>query len=319
MSEKTPKMGLIQNLREGALSPIEAVKQFEALPPLAQKGGRVYQQKSLEEQKERYRHARAVRDQIRRSRIPFISKAFLPGFFLCQGLVVVGAESGRAKSTTCANVLTGFLRSSDKRALVISNEEATDAVFERVACGLLEINYTEFFRGSLGRETENRVRDCVENEIIPRVEVVEDERYDMSYLEDVQSVLESAAINKVGLVLIDYLQVITQSRTNPNWEAYQVSKALGLYLKDYGRGNSIPVVCFAQLHDQSKGPTMAARVQNDKTFYNHGFACIEVIPDFETLRTKFKVHKDRFFGHTGKEVECDFVGGRYMFNEDNGL
>jgi hypothetical protein len=64
---------------------------------------------------------------------------------------------------------------------------------------------------------------------------------------------------------------------------------------------------------------MAERVQNDKTFFNHGFACIEVVPNFETLTTTFKVHKDRFFGHTGKEVTVDFVGGRYTFAESVGL
>ncbi len=316
----TPKDNILELVKEEKISPTDAVKAFQSLPLTAQKGGRVYRPKTTEEQQRNYQNARNVRRAIRASRIPFISPAFLPGFWLSQGLVVVGAESGRAKSTTCANVLVGFLQSSPtKRAVVISNEEATDAVFERAACIILGQNYTDFFRGSLSPDTERKVVRYVEEQIIPRVEVVEDGTYDMSYFEDVCSVLESATQHDVGIVLIDYLQVITQSRANPQWEAFQVSKALGLFLKDYGKQNGIPVVCFAQLHPTSRGPTMAERIQNDKTFFNHGFACIEIKPDFETLETEFVVHKDRFFGHTGKTIRCKFNGGRYEFVGDGAL
>lgn len=314
MSEQTPKTAIIHDLRAGTVTPEEAVKQFEKLPPGAQKGGRVYEPKNEAERKRQYRESREIRNAIKRCRTPFISDLFLSDFFLAQGLVVVGAESGRAKSTTCSNVLHGFLGSSTERtAIVISNEEATDAVYERTACIALGVDYTAFFRGSLSLSQERKVIDYVENKIIPRVEVIEEGSYDMSYLEDVQAVLDSAAIHRVGIVLIDYLQIITQSRKNPQWESYQVSKSLGIYLKEFGKTNGIPVVCFAQLHSTSRGPTMAERIQNDKTFYNHGFACIEILPDFETLETTFKIHKDRFFGHTGAEVVAKFKGGRYEF------
>lgn len=317
---KTPKIELINNLRGELISPTEAVKEFERLPQAAQKGGRVYQQKSLEERRKQYLDARTTRTAIKQSRIPFINRNFLPDFWLSQGLIVVGAESGKAKSTTCSNVLYGFLSSTpNKTAIIISNEEATDAVYERTACIALKINYTDFFRGNLNSNQEHKIRDYVIEEIIPRVEVIEDGSYDMSYLEDVQSVLDTAAIQRVGIVLIDYLQIITQSRNNSQWEPYQISKALGLYLKNYGKSNGIPVVCFAQLHSTSRGPTMAERIQNDKTFYNHGFACIEIVPDFETLTTTFKIHKDRFFGHTGKEIVANFNGGSYIFAGDGDL
>lgn len=317
---KTPKMELVDTLRSGELTPKEAVAKFESMPQALQKNGRVYAQKNSEERRAQYLKARKVRAEIRESRTPFITEAFLPHFWLAQGLVVVGGESGKAKSTTCSNVLHGFLEHNPyKTAIVISNEEATDAVYERTACIALKYDYTQFFQGKLRPQQEASVTAYVHDVIIPRVEVVEDGKFDMSYLEDVQSVLDSAAITRVGIVLIDYLQIITQSRENPNWESFQVSKALGLFLKEFGKSNGVPVVCFAQLHSSTRGPTMAERVQNDKTFYNHGFACIEVIPDFDTLSTTFKIHKDRFFGHTGKEVVCSFEGGRYVFNGQDAL
>lgn len=317
---KDIKLSLIDAVRSGDITPLQAVNSFEKISPAQIRTGRIYEQKSTDKRAEQYHEARAIRRSIRLNQVPFITKSFMPGLWLGQGLIVVGAKSGRAKSTTASNVLAGFLRSvPDKSAIVISNEEASDAIYERTACVLLEVDYQSFFRGQLDVRTEKGVEECVVKFIIPRVEVVEEGTYDMSYIDDVQSVLETAAIDKVGLVLIDYLQCITQSRSQPDSEAFQISKRLGLYLKDYGKKNGVPVVCFAQLGPGVEGSTMFERVQNDKTFCNHSFLAIEVEPDFETLTTKFKIHKDRFFGHTGKEVTCAFKGGRYEFQGDDTL
>lgn len=321
MSEVTKlKTSLIDGLKSGTMDPVTAVQEFERVTPMQLQTGRIYERKTAEERLRQYRESKEIRTEIKKNRVPFISARFLRGLWLSQGLVVVGALSGRAKSTTASNVLAGFLKSDpEKTAIVISNEEATDAIYERTACILLEYNYSAYFGGNLGALEEAKIRQCVENVLIPRVEVVEEGSFDMSYLEDVQAVLESAARDKVGIVVIDYLQIITQSRNNPSMESFKISKQLGLYLKDYGKKNGVPVVCFAQLNPESMGGTMQERVQNDKTFFNHGFLCVEVQPDFETLTTKFLVHKDRFFGFTGKEIIADFRGGRYVFQGDEDI
>jgi hypothetical protein len=321
MSEvKALTAALVTDIRDGVKTPQEAVAAFEKITPGQIRTGRIYEQKDRDARIEQYRTSKAVRSEIRRSRIPFISKSFLPGLWLMQGLIVVGAKSGRAKSTTASNVLAGFLRSvPDKSAIVVSNEEATDAVYERTACVLLEISYTEYFGGKADPRKERAIEECVSDFIIPRVEVVEDGKFDMSYIDDVQAVLETAAIDKVGLVLVDYLQCITQSRKQPDLESFQISKKLGLYLKDFGKSKGVPVVCFVQLGPGSEGSTMFERVQNDKTFCNHSFLAIEIEPNFETSETLFRVHKDRFSGHTGKEVLCKFEGGRYVFAGEDSL
>lgn len=311
---------LVTDIRDGIKTPQEAVAAFEKVTHAQIRTGRIYEQKSPDQRIEQYRAARGVRRSIRQNRVPFISKSFLPGLWLSQGLIVVGAKSGRAKSTTASNVLAGFLRSvPDRTAIIVSNEEATDAIYERTACVLLEMNYIEMAKGSLSPKEESAIEQCIAEFIIPRVEVVEDGKFDMSYEEDVISVLETAACDKVGLVVVDYHQCITQSRLKPESESFQVSKRLGIYLKDYGKRNSVPVLDFVQLSGGAEGADFASRVQNDKTLFNHAFLAIEIEPDFETLTTKFKVHKDRFFGMTGKEVTMDFVGGRYMLAGEDSL
>jgi predicted ATP-dependent serine protease len=321
MSEvENKKLALIGGIRTGELTPQDAVKEFEKLTPTQVRTGRIYEQKNLDARLEQYRAARGIRRTIRQNRVPFITKSFLPGLWLSQGLIVVGAKSGRAKSTTASNVLAGFLQSvPDRTAIVVSNEEATDAVYERTACCLLQINFMEFSKGQLGTKEERAIEECVSDYIIPRVEVVEDGKFNMSYFEDVQSVLETAATDKVGLVIVDYLQCITQSRLQPDLEAFQISKKLGFYFKDYGKQHGVPVVCFVQLNDGTSGADFAGRVQNDKTIFNHAFLAVELEPDFETSTTKFKIHKDRFFGHTGKEITMNFKGGRYEVQGEDSL
>lgn len=311
---------LVTDIRDGLKTPQEAVAAFDKITPAQIRTGRIYEQKSQEQRVEQYKAARGVRRAIRQNRVPFISKSFLPGLWLSQGLIVVGAKSGRAKSTTASNILAGFLRSvPDKSTIVISNEEATDAIYERTACVLLEMNYIEMAKGSLSPKEESAIERCIAEFIIPRVEVVEDGKFDMSYIDDVQAVLETAAVDRVGLVIVDYLQCITQSRLQRDMESFQVSKKLGLYLKDFGKSNGVPVICFVQLGPGSEGSTMFERVQNDKTFCNHSFLAIEIEPNFETSETLFRVHKDRFSGHTGKEVLCKFDGGRYVFAGEDSL
>jgi predicted ATP-dependent serine protease len=309
---KDIKEALIKQVREGGTTPEQAYASFEKISPTQIRTGRIYEQKDQNGRISQYRDSRAIRRAIRANRVPFISKTFLPGLWLSQGLALVGAKSGRAKSTTASNVLAGFLRAVPNRsAIVVSNEEATDAIYERTACILLGMNYIHLARGELSPKEEREIEECIIKHIIPRVEVVEDGKFNMSYIEDVQSVLETAASDKVGLVVVDYLQCITQSRIHPEMEAFQVSKKLGLYFKEYGKQYGVPVVCFAQLSDGASGADFAGRVQNDKTIYNHAFLAIEIEPDFDTCTAKFRVHKDRFFGHTGKEVVMDFKGGAY--------
>lgn len=306
------KLGLISSIRTGELTPQDAVKEFEKLTPTQVRTGRIFTPKSREDRMKLYETDRELREKIRAGGIPFICRSFLPDLWIGQGLVIVGAESGRAKSTTAANVVAGFLENSPKTAYVLSNEEAADAVYERIACVVTKTSYLDMFRGKLDAKSRAKVRECLYDYVAPRVEVVIDGSFDMRVIEDVTAVLDTAATEDVGLVALDFFQNVKISRLEPTLEKFQILKKLGDYMAVYGRKQSVPVVVLAQLHETAVSKDMGPRIKNDKEFFEKGFLCIEAIPDFETLTTKFKIHKDRFFGHTGKEIVMDFVGGRYV-------
>lgn len=278
---------------------------------------RTYSAKTVAERKEQYAKSRALREEIRKNKIPFMTDSFLPDFYLSQGMILVGGMSGKGKSTACANVIVGYLNSNPKgTTIVITNEENTDSIYDRVACIMLGVGYIDFLNHRLTKVDEESVVD-LSLSLTDRIEVVDDDAWDMSCLDDVKAVLEHAATNKVGLVLVDYYQTINTSRRDPQLESFVVLKKLGFYLKDYGRRYGIPVVVFAQLNPASDGRDMQSRVQNDKTVYNHAFTVIEMVPDFDTGLTKFIVHKDRFSNNNGKEVIMKYIKGKFVIDRED--
>lgn len=256
------------------------------------------------------REDRKLRIKAQESSLPFIDGDAFQDFRLVQGLYLLGGGPGRGKSTTAANVLAGVADElKGKKAYVISNEEMSDAVLGRVACIQLRKPYNKYHKRKLPRHEMQEVDDHCEL-LLDRIYVVNDPAYDMSCIEDVQAVLEYAKdTGDVGMVLIDYYQTIEISREHPEMESFRVLKKLGSYLKDYGRKVDVPVVAFAQLNPE--GADFEARVQNDKTVYNHSFAAVEIKPDFDTGRTTFIIRKDRFGEVQGREIEMEFVNGRF--------
>lgn len=274
---------------------------------------RTYTPKSKSNRVDQYKRDKELREATLRNKIPFISNDVAPGFYLSQGLVLMGGISGRGKSTLASNLTAGYLQAGFERPVtVITNEETTEAIYNRTACVLLKYNFYDFQKGKLTRSAMNEVEDTAVL-LADKINVVDDDAWDMTCLEDVQSVLEHAAQSDAGMVLLDYFQTIAFSRDNPHMESFQVSKKMGLYLKDYGRKVGIPIVTFAQLKTQSKDSKVEFkdRVENDKTIYNHAFQAIEIEPDFDAQTTKFIVHKDRFGYTQGKVIETRFVNGRY--------
>lgn len=317
---KQLKDALIDQVREGTLAPEKAVESFNKLSRGEIRSGRVYTPKSSAERYKSYLESRAVRDAVQRNKIPFMSPNFFPGFYLCQGLVLIGAKSGRGKSTIAGNVEAGILANCpDSRVMHITNEENEDAVYERIAAIILQIPFYKVHHKQLGRHEEEKVRRFIAENVAPRVEVVSEGDFDTSNEEDVISIMEAAAREGFTATILDYHQNITSSRSNPQKETFKVSKDMGLYYKEYGKRTAMPVIAFAQLSAKADQSEFKDRVENDKTLFNHAFIAIEAIPDFEAMATTFKMHKDRFCETTGKEVVLQFKGGRFVFPGDESL
>jgi DnaB-like helicase C terminal domain len=307
--ERSFANGVSQRIKNGQSTPEEELARAEAemakpkfaIPPVEAR---------------QFNYDRACQDRAlsEANKQPFIYPGFSESgdFYLSRGMTLVGACSGGSKSTTAANILAGFITyDPNSLAVVISNEESTDAILHRTACVLLRKPYMAFHKGELSPKDTQAIRDCAFS-LIRRIVVVSAQGWDTTCLEDVTDILESCIPQAVSMVLIDYYQTICHSRDKPDLEHFAVLKEFGKFIREYGRNAPIPVVVFCQLSPKSHAPEFQSRVQYDKTIYNDAFNVVEIEPDFATRITKFTICKQRFGVSQGTAVELLFESGRYV-------
>lgn len=269
-----------------------------------------YQGLTPEQRRKQYLRDRAMIKKAKETQIAFLGS----NLRIRMGVTTIGGCTGLGKSTTSANLLAYFYKTyPERQALIITNEEVSADVLDRVACILLGYNFYHYRDGFFDASIEEKINE-LSLKLMNRIEVVASQEVDMTCLEDVKDVLTNASNRPdVQLVLVDYLQTVTWSKEYQHLNAYEVSKQLGFFLKEYGRSVTIPVVVFAQMQPGSKDPKMsgdfATRIQGDKTFVNHSIMAIEIIPEFDSKTTKFVIHKDRFSGKQGQSLTFEYKMG----------
>jgi replicative DNA helicase len=278
---------------------------------LKSKSGRKYTASDEKSRRESYMRDRELRRIALAARVPFIDSE--TGIQVYPGLVLIGGVSGKGKTTLLANMLAGFVKHSQKKAVVITNEESLGSLYDRVACILASVNFNRFYEGRLSAADMAMVEDTA-LEVMKQIEVVDNPAYDMSCMEDVQSVLEHAAHEQLGLAALDYHQTVNSSRVDPSLESFSVLKRLGFWLKDYSKRVPIPILNLVQLRKGSEGEEFKERIENDRTIYNHAFQCIEVLPDFDARQTTFKVVKDRYGQQQTSEIVMKYVDGKFCYD-----
>ena len=272
-----------------------------------------FRQQTPEERREKARKDRERREAARQNSVPFLSPN--SGISLGKGFNLVCAQSGHSKSTTSANFVAAALEHTKTNILVMSNEETSSAVYDRIACILTRTPFQKFYNKRLSGQQQQVVEKAAST-VADRVEVLDFEsRLNMCVAEDVERVL-SWAPKQFGLIVLDYIQNVTVSRQAPQASTWDISKRLGLFLKDLSQSLTVPLVVFAQLKPRARAEDISDRIQNDKTLFNHALLCVEIAPDFETRETTFKVHKDRFGPMQGKEIKMQFRDGWYECGED---
>lgn len=218
-------------------------------------------------------------------------------------------------STIAANI-TYPLWQNSKKTLVISNEEDKKDVLFRVACIHLGLNFNDFKKGTMSHEDQKRAFALFED-IGKHVKVL-----DVSYkggittkVEGIKSALEAVKKdNSYSCVLIDYFQLVKYSVNDPKKTAYENLNDLRIWLGQYIKSSTMPVVLFAQLYSLSKrggAKDFDARVKDCSAIVEPATVIIEAIPNFETKTTDFCIVKDRF-GFTGKKITCGFDRGKFI-------
>ena len=240
--------------------------------------------------------------------------------FTRENLYLFCAYTGSGKSTVAANI-TYPLWLQGKKTLVISNEESKQDILFRIACLHLGLSFNDYKKGMMPNEDMLKVVGLFP-EISNYVKVLDVTYQDgiTTKIEGIKKALEAVKKeDSYSCVLIDYFQLVKYSIKDSKKTAYENLNDLRVWLGQYIKGSTMPVVLFAQLYSVSKkggAKDIDTRIKDCSAIVEPATVIIEIVPNYDNQTSEFIIHKDRF-GKQGNKVVCGFDKGRYvMISED---
>ncbi len=159
-------------------------------------------------------------------------------------LVLVGARPGMGKTSFCLNIATNVALKTKKAVAIFSLEMSCEQLVSRMLSSEAMIDSYKMRSGELG--DEDWVNLAVASDVLSKTNILID---DTTGITVTGMKAKLRRVKNLGLVIIDYLQLMQSDRHTDNrvQEVGDISRALKLMAKDL----QVPVVTCAQL---SRGP-----------------------------------------------------------------
>ncbi len=159
-------------------------------------------------------------------------------------LVIVGARPGMGKTSFCMNIAANIAKSSKKNVCVFSLEMSAEQLASRMLSSEALVDSYAIRSGDLTSEQYKKLADAAAN--LSETSILIDDTTGMTVT---RMKAKLRRVKNLGLVIIDYLQLMQGERHTDNrvLEVSDISRGLKLLAKELG----VPVICCAQL---SRGP-----------------------------------------------------------------
>jgi replicative DNA helicase len=159
-------------------------------------------------------------------------------------LILVGARPGMGKTSFTMNIATNVAMASKKTVCVFSLEMSGEQLVSRMISSEAMVNSYNLRSGQLSPEEWNKIADAAAR--LANTNILIDDTSGMT-VTAMKSKLRQE--KNLGLVVIDYLQLMESERRSDNraLEVGEISRGLKLMAKDL----HVPIICCAQL---SRGP-----------------------------------------------------------------
>lgn len=255
----------------------------------------------------------------------FLNESFRKVVPLWAGcLALVGARTGGGKSSATANlILTTMTQKNpitgeNRKVLTISCEETPLQVYNRLTCLVKGYDYND--QESYTDEQKQTLVDFSGKWPKLGVTVIgEDGRGRTDSVEGIRSIFEALVASGIqyDLILIDYIQKIINSKSNPNAEPYDVLKEVMSVLDHYKNVYPAGIVVLSQLSSQKSGDPeneldFQDRLRGSRDIITPCTIALEMVPDFQRLKTRWYVRKNRYKGSTvGGYVDTAYDRGRF--------
>ncbi len=159
-------------------------------------------------------------------------------------LVLVGARPGMGKTSFAMNIATNVAKSTKKAVCIFSLEMSGEQLVNRMLSSEALVDSYSLRSGELKPEDWERLADATSE--LAGCEILID---DTSGITATDMKAKLRRVRNLGLVVIDYLQLMQSGRNIENrvQEVGDISRNLKIMAKDLG----VPIICCAQL---SRGP-----------------------------------------------------------------
>ena len=159
-------------------------------------------------------------------------------------LVLVGARPGMGKTSFCLNIATNVAKATKKKVCIFSLEMSSEQLVNRVISSEALVDSYALRTGELKPEQWDHIAQAASS--LSGCDILID---DTSGLTVTQMKAKLRRVDNLGLVVIDYLQLMQSDRRIDNrvQEVGEISRAMKIMAKEL----NVPVICCAQL---SRGP-----------------------------------------------------------------
>ena len=159
-------------------------------------------------------------------------------------LVLVGARPGMGKTSFALNIAANVAQSTKKTVCVFSLEMSAEQLVSRILSSEALVDSHELRSGKLSSDSWEKIADASSR--LAGCDILIDDTSGIS-VTDMKAKLRR--VDNLGLVIIDYLQLMQSDRKIDNrvQEVADISRALKIMAKEL----MIPIICCAQL---SRGP-----------------------------------------------------------------
>lgn len=228
-------------------------------------------------------------------------------------LITVGALSGSGKTTAAANI-TFQLYQNGRRVLIISNEELTLDVLDRISC--MEKGYDINQRATFSEE-QNRELDLLRPVVGDFVRVVDTAWAGnpelTTSIEGIQSIFQSLIKQEkfFDCIILDYYQKVTVSKEDPDQAGYSILQELSNTLDHYYKLVKAPIVVLTQLHPVGEGQKeFEKRIKGGKSIMMPSTFVLELKKVDGEYASDWICHKHRW-GNEGKKVRTAWNRGKF--------
>ena len=160
-------------------------------------------------------------------------------------LVILAARPSMGKTAFCLNIAQHAAHVHQVPVMMFSLEMSCSQLVTRLLCSEARIDGQKVRRGFLGDEDWAKL--TLTAGVLENTPILIDDTANASLMEIRSKARRAYAQDKIGMIIIDYLQLITWSGSGKSESRQQEVSAISRALKGLARELHIPVICLSQL------------------------------------------------------------------------